>query len=104
MIERTYKYFMQTNCYFGEHEIIDEGYDFSYTPSPRDLSDAIVEVVTDYFFEEEIKANPSKVADYEKQVKDLIDAEDYEEVLADAFEEELKGYFEAEAMESERCD
>lgn len=78
-----------------------EGYDFEYTPNNSDFSEAVVEIVTDYYFGEIIKKNPELKEELKNKVSDLISEMDFEDDLAEAFEDDLKEWFKDEAQESE---
>ncbi len=108
---RTYTYYRETVQYRRPVNINGEieyeydggdGYDFDYTPDSKDLREALVEVVINYYFGEQIRKNPSCEKNYKYLVEQLVDGDYCEDVLLDSFEEELKDYFEDEAQESER--
>ena len=80
----------------------DEGYDFDYEPADSDFSEAVVEIVSYYYFWEIIKKNPELKEELKKKVSDLISEMDFEDDLAEAFEDDLKEWFEDKAQESER--
>lgn len=97
------QYFKRTGIIYdrdGEYDG-DEGYNFEYEPEQQDFSNALVSIVTDYFFKDTIRKNPDLEEELEEKVRRLIDECDFENDLADAFEEELTEWFEEEAMESQ---
>lgn len=102
---RSYRYFKKTG------EVIDRlgnwdgdsGYHFNYEPDSKDFSQAVINVVTDYFSDYITKNCPELKDKLRERVAELIKEHDLEDDLADAFEDELKGYFENEALDSEDC-
>jgi hypothetical protein len=100
---KEFTYFKRTGIIYdrdGEYDG-DEGYNFSFEPLQEDFSNALVSIVTDYYFKDTIKKNPDMREELESRVRELIEDYDFEDALADAFEEELKEWFEDEAQESE---
>lgn len=96
------KYFRKTGEYIvnGDWDG-DEGYDFEYEPESQDLHDALVEIVTNYFYEDILKVFPELKEKLAKKVEEIIDKHDLEDDLAEAFEEELTDWFEYDAQASE---
>ncbi len=105
MKERTLKFFRKTGEIWinGEWDG-DEGYDFNYTPDTDDLEDALVSIVTEYYFGETINENPALEKDLTEKVRNLIQDCDFGDALADSFEEDLIAWFDTEAQESETND
>ena len=101
---RSYTYFMKTGEMYDRlgNWDGDDGYDFEYKPDQRDFSNAVIDVVTEYFSEFVTMNCPDLKGKLRERVEELIEEHDLEDDLADAFEDELKEYFEDEAMESER--
>ena len=103
MKERTFKYFRKTGEYYDKYEDCyeEEGYDFNYTPDTDDLEDALVTIVTEYYFGETINENPMLESELTEKVRNLIQDCDFGDALADSFEEDLIAWFDTEAQESE---
>lgn len=103
---RSYTYFMKTGESYDRLGNLDgdSGYDFDYEPSQRDFSKGVIDVVTEYFSEFVTMNCPELKDKLRERVAELISEHDLEDDLADAFEDELKEYFEYEAFESEKSD
>lgn len=106
---RSYKYYRETTRYtravnyngFVENEYDGgDGYEFDYTPDADDLKEALIDIVANYYFEDAIK-NPETEKKVRQQIEELLEDEYTEEALLDSFDNELKEYFEEDAMASE---
>ena len=106
-MEKTFKYYRTTHCYSNEYESYDEGYDFEYTVDESELLEAVVDLIyEDYFYDKdnELCWNVDYVTTVKKGIRSQINEEDSLADYVDHYEDDLKDYFEDEAMESERND
>ena len=91
-MSKTFEYFKKTG------EIIDrngewdgdEGFWFSYTVDDKKLEQALLVLVDEYYFDSKVK-----LKNLQKYIRDC----DMKDTLMEMFEEELKDYFEEEALE-----
>lgn len=102
-MEKTFNYFKKTGEIFdrdGEWDG-DEGYDFEYTVDEEDLLDAVSELLYDDFFTKTTMTDGSSYFRcVSKGLKKLISDFGLLDMFADAYEEDLKEYFEEEALDS----
>lgn len=92
-MSKTFMYFKKTGeLYdkFGEYDG-DDGFWFEYEVEDNKLFKALLELINDYYFES--KANL-------KNIKSFITDFGMLDDLIEGFEEELKEYFEEEAIDS----
>ncbi len=103
MKERKFKYFRKTGEIYDTNGQWDgdEGYDFYYTPDSDDLEEALVSIVTEYYFGETINENPAHENELTEKVRNLIQDCDFGDALADSFEEDLIAWFDTKAQDSE---
>ena len=102
-MEKTFKYFRCTHAWADEVD----GYDFEYTVDESDLLDAVVELIyEDYFYnkENDYCYEVGFITTVKKGIRKQIEQEDTLQDYVERYEDELKEYFEEEAMEGERND
>lgn len=102
-MEKTFKYFRCTHAWADEVD----GYDFEYTVDESELLDAVVDLIyEDYFYNKDFELcwNVDFITTVKRGIRKQIDTEDMLKEYVDRYEDELKDYFEEEAMESERND
>ena len=101
---KVFNYTVTGKTYFSEEsdEYMDDSYDFQYEVSWQDLKMALTEIIVQKYF----SSCPSTI-DKKKyieacrnNVNKFIFGSDIEETLIETMEEDLKDYFEEEAMES----
>lgn len=97
----TFTYTRTVRAYFDpiREEYHTDDYKFDYTPEEDDITTALADILIS-------KQNKGVLPNdcYNmtlKIVKDLINDQDLQDVLCDEFEDELKEWFEDEAMASE---
>lgn len=79
----------------------DSGYDFDYKPDPEKFSKVLVELVTNYYFEDVTKKHPELHNEIEEIVEQIICENDLEDKIAKNFKDMLKERFEDEAQSNE---
>ena len=86
---------------YTDEEFYDEE-DFEYEVSAEEIRDALTELIFDDYFAKVsgIKENKDTVAETKKAIKNLIWDNDFEDDLSDAYEDELKDYFQEDAFNS----
>lgn len=83
-------------------EFVEEGRDFQYEVSWQDVKEALVNIIFNRFFRPvpTMMAKKENVKKCKAAIEKFIFDTDIEEYLVDAMEEDLKEYFEADAIES----
>ena len=91
---------------FGKEWDGDTGYDFEYEPKEEDLREAVVNILFEAYLDKDprISFNKEQQQAIKKVLRTIIDGFDQWEGFYEEFYDELKEYFEDEAMESENND
>ena len=107
-MSKTFTYFRKTGEIrrpiggsFGDEWDGDEGYDFNYTPDENDFRNALVDIATNYYFNDILEKNPELKEALKSKVEQLLNENDFEDDLANFFENDLKEWFEDKAQDSE---
>lgn len=86
---------------YTDEEFYDEE-EFEYEVSAEDIRDALADLIFDDYFAKVpgLKENKDAVAETKKAIRNLIWDNDFEDDLSDAYEDELKDYFQEDAFDS----
>lgn len=86
---------------YTDEEFYDEE-DFEYEVSAEEIRDALTDLIFDDYFAKvpDLKENKDAIAETKKAIRNLIWDNDFEDDLSDAYEDELKDYFQEDAFNS----
>ena len=102
-MSKTFEYFKKTGelrDMLGEWDG-DEGFEFEYEVEDDELLDAVVDLVyEDYFMKTELADRCDYAVAVKRGLKKFIEDNDNLDELVEDYEDELKEYFEEEALDS----